>query len=344
MPANTWDEEWIDNDTLVVRAPAVPQPYYFDPNPHLGRVAYTHGPGLDQPLAITRVDYVDTLWNKPAYVHYPTFSVIPYWDWKGSASHGRMDNGQPKYCVRQDGSGACAEVPWSIKSFTFTQTSSARVSSWFGTLIASKEDLTGTLYRRNRNLDPATGRFTQEDPIGLAGGVNVYGFANGDPVTYSDPFGLCPRVNGLARGLGSLQCAIEQVIGAIRAAPGMFARAMTEESDNIGFAVSLATIPFTVVGSEGKLLFHGSRAALREAMRTGAVELSGGQVLALGHRLGKGRVDDVAIAAGGNGTIRAIISRQVDKLTEVTTRVYDRAGKQIDVWIRRFNSAGDEVY
>ena len=33
---------------------------------------------------------------------------------------------------------------------------------------------------------------TQEDPIGLAGGLNLYGFAAGDPVNFSDPFGLCP--------------------------------------------------------------------------------------------------------------------------------------------------------
>lgn len=37
-----------------------------------------------------------------------------------------------------------------------------------------------------------SGQFTQQDPIGIAGGVNVYGFANGDPVNFSDPFGLCP--------------------------------------------------------------------------------------------------------------------------------------------------------
>jgi len=36
------------------------------------------------------------------------------------------------------------------------------------------------------------GSFTQEDPIGIAGGLNLYGYANGDPVNFSDPFGLCP--------------------------------------------------------------------------------------------------------------------------------------------------------
>jgi uncharacterized protein RhaS with RHS repeats len=45
-------------------------------------------------------------------------------------------------------------------------------------------------YLRNRYYDAATGRFTQEDPIGLAGGLNLYGYANGDPINNSDPFGL----------------------------------------------------------------------------------------------------------------------------------------------------------
>ncbi len=46
---------------------------------------------------------------------------------------------------------------------------------------------------------------TQEDPIGLAGGLNVYGFANGDPVTFSDPFGLCPEwVDGKPCDLNAL--------------------------------------------------------------------------------------------------------------------------------------------
>jgi uncharacterized protein RhaS with RHS repeats len=36
------------------------------------------------------------------------------------------------------------------------------------------------------------GLYTQQDPIGIAGGLNLYGYANGDPVNYSDPYGLCP--------------------------------------------------------------------------------------------------------------------------------------------------------
>lgn len=40
------------------------------------------------------------------------------------------------------------------------------------------------IYRRNRYYDDKTGRFAQEDPIGIAGGLNAYGFGAGDPVNY----------------------------------------------------------------------------------------------------------------------------------------------------------------
>src|ERR1043166_4056083 len=45
------------------------------------------------------------------------------------------------------------------------------------------------------------GQFTQEDPIGLGGGLNAYGFAAGDRVNFSDPMGLCPPC-GIEIGAG----------------------------------------------------------------------------------------------------------------------------------------------
>jgi len=49
---------------------------------------------------------------------------------------------------------------------------------------------TGLYHMRARYYDPQTRRFISEDPIGLAGGINMYAFANGDPVNGTDPFGL----------------------------------------------------------------------------------------------------------------------------------------------------------
>jgi len=67
---------------------------------------------------------------------------------------------------------------------------------WFGSLIGGSRDQSGLRYMRNRYYDPATGQFTQQDPIGIAGGLNLYGFAGGDPVNFSDPFGQCPDGSG----------------------------------------------------------------------------------------------------------------------------------------------------
>jgi RHS repeat-associated protein len=66
---------------------------------------------------------------------------------------------------------------------------------WMGTFVANGQGTTGMLYRRNRYFNPGSGQFTQADPIGIAGGMNAFGFAGGDPVNYGDSFGLygCPN-------------------------------------------------------------------------------------------------------------------------------------------------------
>ncbi len=48
----------------------------------------------------------------------------------------------------------------------------------------------GPLLMAARSYDPITGRFMQMDPIGAAGGLNVYAYTENNPVTASDPSGL----------------------------------------------------------------------------------------------------------------------------------------------------------
>jgi len=49
---------------------------------------------------------------------------------------------------------------------------------------------TGLFYNYFRDFDPQTGRYVQSDPIGLAGGINPYFYALGDPIDLTDPSGL----------------------------------------------------------------------------------------------------------------------------------------------------------
>jgi RHS repeat-associated protein len=89
------------------------------------------------------------------------------------------------------------QIGWPPDGFAYGPLVQPQGLWWHGTLTQQQRDIVGTNYRRNRVYDSQTGRFTQPDPIGLAGGLNLYGYAGGDPINFSDPFGLEPcKVTG----------------------------------------------------------------------------------------------------------------------------------------------------
>jgi RHS repeat-associated protein len=52
------------------------------------------------------------------------------------------------------------------------------------------DQASGLYYNYFRDYDPATGRYTQVDPIGLAGGISTFGYVGGNPMGLKDPRGL----------------------------------------------------------------------------------------------------------------------------------------------------------
>jgi RHS repeat-associated protein len=54
----------------------------------------------------------------------------------------------------------------------------------------SLDQVTGLYYARNRNYDPALGRWINQDPAGYINGANTYQFVMSNPVVNVDPWGL----------------------------------------------------------------------------------------------------------------------------------------------------------
>jgi RHS repeat-associated protein len=146
-------------------------------------VAYTHGPGIDAPLAV-RVNSERVGAAR---------DIIPLANWRGLYDSGVFPNGS----TLTEGLDL-KQVEWAGRNYRAFFDYVRDEPVWLGSLMTHKRDASGQLYMRNRYFDPTSGRFTQEDPIGIAGGLNLYGFGGADPVTYSDPYGLCPEEKKVA--------------------------------------------------------------------------------------------------------------------------------------------------
>lgn len=90
-----------------------------------------------------------------------------------------------------DGSGTLA-TEYSFEPYgKATRTGSANNNSQ--NFTAREDDGTGLLYLRARYYMPGCARFSDEDPLGIGGGSNLYIYAAANPLLFIDPFGLTPQ-------------------------------------------------------------------------------------------------------------------------------------------------------
>ena len=123
----------------------------------------------------------------------------------------------------------------------------------------------GLFYNYHRYYEPETGRYFTPDPIGLAGGLNLYGYVNNNPVSFIDPtgtFGVAGAIVGAATGAyGGFLSGIQSgnigagVIGGIAGAAvgGVVGAVMPQFSGVLGGMIGGATAGIFGGGAGGAL-------------------------------------------------------------------------------------------
>jgi RHS repeat-associated protein len=110
--------------------------------------------------------------------------------------------GMPKELVDEDGrvAWAAAQSAWGCVVETWRDAQAKReVDTPFRLLGQYLDEETGLCYTRFRYFDPGVGRWLSPDPLGVAGGRNLFAF-EGSPTADVDPWGLCteaPEARGI---------------------------------------------------------------------------------------------------------------------------------------------------
>ena len=122
---------------------------------------YTHGSGIDEPLAMRR--------NGANYYYHV--------------------NGLGAITALTDSNKAIVQN-YIYDSFGQIISQSGSIQNPYTFTGREYDEETGMYYYRARYYDPQTGRFISEDPIGFAGGdVNLYAYVGNNPVNFIDPDG-----------------------------------------------------------------------------------------------------------------------------------------------------------
>ncbi len=257
----------------------------------------------------------------------------------------RTRDGTTLTAVRADGTQE-------VESWYYSRDPFGKIDQLVGTVgtISSETGFTGAstpnqtggfVYLRNRWYDPQTGRFLTQDPIGLAGGVNLYAYAGNSPIMFTDPFGLCPCLGSFVDPKVVFNMLSQM---AFQALPYEQQRALVLEMAHKNAGGPILVGSLLSGGGEARMLFNGTRTALRSLLKTSTMEgVSGAQGLRVLDRLGKGAVDRVSIIGGSDGTVTLNMTRIYNRGSTVTRTIIDASGKELSVVRYSYDAAGDLV-
>lgn len=139
------------------------------PDAVTARWTFVHGPGTDDPLV---GHYYNSSSGDHEYIWY-------------------MTDGQGRQYSLGDSLGVRYDTV-TAGIFVYPKfaggISSAR--TFDATRNGGNANLPGVSFFRNRFYDQQSGRWLQEDPLGVAVGTNLYQYVGNNPASYTDPFGL----------------------------------------------------------------------------------------------------------------------------------------------------------
>jgi RHS repeat-associated protein len=167
--------------------------YYYDP---FGRRLWKEVDGIrtyfvyaDEGL-IAEVDEAGNVTKSYGYRPGSTWSTDPLFMKQGSEYYFYQNDhlGTPQKMTAVNGA-----VVWSAKYSSFGKADidlSSTVTNNLRFAGQYYDAETGLHYNYHRYYDPKTGRYLTPDPIGLAGGINLFKYSENNPINLIDPWGL----------------------------------------------------------------------------------------------------------------------------------------------------------
>jgi RHS repeat-associated protein len=247
---------------------------------------FFHGPGLDNPL----MGY-----------YRPTTGASRVFYW--------VTDGQGRELAVADSAGLQQDTDSNLDISGWHQAGGNANSYTFASARQANANLPSLSFFRNRVYDQNTGRWLQEDPIGLAGGLNLYQFNGNNPVAYTDPFGLDPCK-------GVLRCAWEfvkfQARGFLAGSDPTGTTGLPSNGGQLGYGLGKLSMGFAAAGTIGRV---GGAVAGADAVADGAIVVRGGQgaIPAAGEVFSGavGRTLEEAASGVPHGTIRATTAGEI---------------------------------